>query len=390
MSTLPKRLLSIDVFRSITMFFMIFVNDLSGVKNVPKWIDHVEANADGLGFADTIFPAFLFIVGLSIPLALRTKQERGDSTSSILKYIGYRSFALVLMGFYHVNMENYDKQNWFPLPAWAITVTLSFFLIWLDYSPALNKKIKYTLIAIGYVTLIVMAFIYKGVPEEDETYTGMLPQWWGILGIIGWSYLFNSFIYFFSKGNLKSICLWLGGFMVLDILLHTLPTDFKFPILTDGSSAALTTGGIVVSILYSKYHNTINKRLYVPVIAGAVLMATGLIVRPYSGGISKIYSTPAWVLICMGISIIVYTLLAYLIDIKGKQNWFKIIRPAGTSTLTCYLFHYLIFFTMQWADFDYPDYFDIGTGGIIRSFAMSFFVIILVGLFEKARLRLKL
>ena len=53
---LPSRLFSIDVFRAITMFFMIFVNDVSGVKNIPAWIEHVSATADGLGFADTIFP----------------------------------------------------------------------------------------------------------------------------------------------------------------------------------------------------------------------------------------------------------------------------------------------------------------------------------------------
>ena len=32
----PARLYSIDVLRSVNMFFMIFVNDLSGVRNVPE------------------------------------------------------------------------------------------------------------------------------------------------------------------------------------------------------------------------------------------------------------------------------------------------------------------------------------------------------------------
>ncbi|MDB5013507.1 MAG: hypothetical protein JWQ25_1709, partial [Daejeonella sp.] len=44
---LPKRLLAIDVFRAITMLLMIFVNDVSGVKNIPEWIEHVKANEDG-------------------------------------------------------------------------------------------------------------------------------------------------------------------------------------------------------------------------------------------------------------------------------------------------------------------------------------------------------
>src|SRR4026207_2286295 len=88
---LPARLLSIDVFRAVTMFFMIFVNDVDGVTNIPEWIKHVSANADGLGFADTIFPAFLFIVGLSLPFALNKRIGNLDSIYSVATYILTRS-----------------------------------------------------------------------------------------------------------------------------------------------------------------------------------------------------------------------------------------------------------------------------------------------------------
>src|SRR3954470_13313166 len=99
MKYLPKRLLSIDVFRAVTMLLMIFVNDVSGVKNIPAWIEHVSAQADGLGFADTIFPAFLFIVGLSLPLALKNRMSKGTPFIAIALYILTRSVALIVMGF---------------------------------------------------------------------------------------------------------------------------------------------------------------------------------------------------------------------------------------------------------------------------------------------------
>src|SRR4030095_6087089 len=95
----PRRLQSIDVFRAVTMFFMIFVNDVDGVSNIPEWIKHVDANTDGLGFADTIFPAFLFIVGLSLPLAINKRMNSGDSLFSVATYILTRSLALLVMGF---------------------------------------------------------------------------------------------------------------------------------------------------------------------------------------------------------------------------------------------------------------------------------------------------
>src|ERR1700761_4644671 len=108
MKQLPKRLLSIDVLRAVTMLLMIFVNDASGVKHIPGWIDHAKGEDDAMGFADTIFPAFLFIVGLSIPLAIRNRLGRGDTFLQVLFYIFTRSAALIIMGFYHVNLEEYN------------------------------------------------------------------------------------------------------------------------------------------------------------------------------------------------------------------------------------------------------------------------------------------
>jgi predicted acyltransferase len=137
---LPARLLSIDVFRAVTMFFMIFVNDVDGVKNIPEWIKHVGANDDGLGFADTIFPAFLFIVGLSLPFALSKRINRGYSFFSMATYIFTRSIALLVMGFLHVNLENYNSSAILPRAVWEIFITVGFFLIWLDY-PLKSKNL---------------------------------------------------------------------------------------------------------------------------------------------------------------------------------------------------------------------------------------------------------
>jgi hypothetical protein len=80
----------------------------------------------------------------------------------------------------------------------------------------------------------------------------------------------------------------------------------------------------------------------------------------------------------------------WLIDIKGKEKWFSIIAPAGTSTLTCYLIPYILLAIFRMTGFVYPVFLNEGVGGIIRSFVVSFVVIWLVGLMEKRRWRLKL
>lgn len=72
-----SRIASIDILRAITMVLMIFVNDLWSLQDIPAWLGHVTREADGMGLADTVFPAFLFIVGMSIPFAVASRRKKG-------------------------------------------------------------------------------------------------------------------------------------------------------------------------------------------------------------------------------------------------------------------------------------------------------------------------
>ena len=71
--------LSIDIFRGFTIFMMVFVNDLAGVKDIPQWMKHMPADADAMTFVDVVFPAFLFIVGMVIPTAIQNRIRKGQS-----------------------------------------------------------------------------------------------------------------------------------------------------------------------------------------------------------------------------------------------------------------------------------------------------------------------
>lgn len=390
MNQLPKRLKSIDIFRAITMLLMIFVNDVSSVKQIPSWIEHAAASEDGLGFADTVFPAFLFIVGLSLPFAIRNRMNKDDSVIDISVYILSRSVALLVMGFFHVNSENYNSAAVLPQAIWIIAITIAFFLIWLDYPPAMAKIKKYILITTGIILLLLMAFLYKGgTPAAPE---GLRPSWWGILGIIGWAYMVCAFLFLFIKGSLPVLLIALILFMLVNIIEHAGSLKLNLPVIGDASSVTLVMWGIVISLLYGEL-SAKGKDQYLWLLflsVGMVLIIGGLIIRPFAGGISKIHSTPAWVFICTGISVLIFTFMIWLVDIKGKQNWFTIIRPAGTSTLTCYLIPYLLYSIYSLLHFHYPEFLNYGTGGLIRSIIVAVLVIILVGVMEKRTLRLKI
>jgi heparan-alpha-glucosaminide N-acetyltransferase len=389
MTDTSSRLHSVDVFRAITMFLMIFVNELSGAKLIPGWLDHAEAGADALGFADTIFPAFLFIVGLSIPFAISNKQQKSASATGVLTYIGYRSFALLVMGFYQVNLETYNENHWLPKAAWAFLATIAFFMIWLNYKSTVAKGERYGMIGGGYAILLVLALVYKGSYNNIDGYNGMQPQWWGILGIIGWSYLVASLLYWLSKGNVKIMALCLALLMAINIVLHTGVSGFSFWIINDASSVCLVMAGVVTSLAYSACRPAVHKFILGAALSGLLCIAIGLWLRPYAGGISKIYSTPAWVLITAGISLLVYALLVYGTDVKDKSHWFRWIAAAGTSTLTCYLIPYFQVFGMQLLHIHYPHSWLNGAPAILRALAVSFVIILLVDQMQKWRLTLK-
>src|SRR5450432_3766765 len=99
------RIASIDILRALTMLLMIFVNDLGTLHGIPGWLEHVKRGADGMGLADVVFPAFLFIVGLSLPFAVDNRRKKGDTEWQLVKHVLARTFALLVMGVFFVNGE---------------------------------------------------------------------------------------------------------------------------------------------------------------------------------------------------------------------------------------------------------------------------------------------
>jgi heparan-alpha-glucosaminide N-acetyltransferase len=396
MRALSQRLASIDVFRALTMLLMIFVNDLGTLTNIPLWLEHTKAAEDGMGLADTVFPAFLFIVGLSIPFAIGSRWSKGVSQNNILGHILVRSIALLVMGFFHVNLENYNNEAaLLPKSVWEILLTISFFLVWLDYPTTLSKQKKGWLQGAGILILVFLAIVFKG--GENGHTIWLRPYWWGILGLIGWSYLLSSLIFLYSKGRLPVL---IGAFVFFTLFniaakagwLHVLlPFKPYIWITGDGSLPSLTMAGIIIAMLYSSLAEKGKYTLCFSVLLllGVVMLAGGFAIRPLAG-ISKIRATPSWVMICTGISILLFTALIWLVDRKNKKNWFAIIKPAGTSTLTAYLLPYIYYPLYHIMGISLPVLLLTGVTGIIKSLLFALLIILLTGLLEKWRIRLKI
>ena len=94
--TLPprERLLSLDVFRGFTILGMVLVN--SHPVAIHPALGHARWN--GWGFADLIFPFFVFIVGVAIPYSFANRMARGESRQTLFRHIVRRSVLLFVVG----------------------------------------------------------------------------------------------------------------------------------------------------------------------------------------------------------------------------------------------------------------------------------------------------
>ncbi|MEA3461497.1 MAG: DUF5009 domain-containing protein, partial [Bacteroidota bacterium] len=210
-----NRLKSIDILRALTMLLMIFVNDLWSLTDIPGWLEHTAAHEDGMGLSDVVFPAFLLIVGLSIPHAIRARMKKGDSKLLVLRHIAERTLALLIMGVFMVNLENINAENMLLSKVlWQILMTLAFFLIWNVYGErAMGRFSPWLLKGLGWVILLFLAITYSGGEGDGQW---MRFHWWGILGLIGWGYLVAALVYLFL-GNRPG---WLTLALLVLIVLN--------------------------------------------------------------------------------------------------------------------------------------------------------------------------
>ncbi len=375
---------------------MIFVNDLWTLKEIPGWLGHAPTKVDGMGLADVVFPAFLVIVGLSIPFAISKRIKKGEGIYDTLKHIFFRTLALLTMGVFHVNLENYNKSDSFvSKPVWQILMTIAFFLIWLDYSSYLNKKRNNLLQISGILLLAVLAYLYVGGTSEDPTW--MKFHWWGILGLIGWAYLIASLVYLFFRERMAVYIFFFIFFLLFNSAEKLGWLDFLNPIKPyfwisgNGSNPAFSMAGVIIGVYYKNYLSNGKYKNYGLVLGSfaMILVFFGYLTRPL-WGIHKIGASPSWVAICTGLSFLVLAALIWLVDKKGKAHWFNIIKPAGTSTLTCYLLPYIHYALFSLVGIVLPLFLRTGYIGILKSLLYALIIILITGLLEKNKIRLKI
>jgi len=388
------RIASIDIFRALTMFLMIFVNDLWTLNNIPEWLGHAKAAEDRMGLSDWVFPGFLFIVGLSIPFAIQARQKKGQTKVRIFWHIIKRSFALIVMGFFMVNLENINGDLLsYSKYIWQLLMALAFVMIWNIYpdNKAFKKIPQWVMEVLGVIVLIILAATFKGGSAEEPHW--MTPHWWGILGIIGWAYFLCATIYLFIGEKILYIILVLIVFHILNVMEFTSILGVRFPIriMVSASNHVSVTSGILATLLYIHYgkRHQPGRFLGYLLLFAVISVVYGFLTRP-EWGISKIRATPSWTAICAGISFFAFGTLYIISDLLKKTSWASIVGPAGRSTLTCYLVPYFYYAIMAMVGIYLPDALKTGYIGIVKTLLFAYLIIYITGLMEKVNIRLKI
>ncbi len=387
-----QRIEALDIFRALTMFFMLFVNDIPGLRNIPHWLLHAAAKEDMLGFSDTIFPGFLFAMGMAIPFAIQNRFRKGDTAPQVGQHIFWRTIALLAMGVFTVNRDSLDAAaTGMSRPVFTLLMVLAFFLVWSVYPKTSDwKKYLFTgMKVVGIGILLYLFWIYEG--RNGRPFG---TSWWGILGLIGWTYLVCSVIYLFTRNNLVYNTIALAALIGCSLLsaagvfkgialIHAIPSNVTLHV--------FGMAGLWATLLMQQYADKANPRRFYLLMCG---IGAGMLVAAMGAHqywiISKIQATPTWFFYCAAIFFPLFAFIYWLTDIKGQGRWFHIIKPAGTVTLTCYIIPYAWYSVLPLLNIHYPDVLNAGIPGLLRSLVYSLIIVGIAWILMKCKIRLKI
>lgn len=309
-----SRLVSLDVFRGLTVMFMILVNNPGDWGHIYKPLEHAEWN--GCTLADMVFPFFLFIVGVSIVYALETKKQIQAAHGQLMLRIVRRAAIIFGLGLF-MSLYWYWDFTTARIPGVLQRIAVVYLLCGLIYvkTDYRLQSVLVILILIGYFLLMTRVPVpgYGKPSLQPETNLG---AWLDRL-LFTPAHLWNQSRTWDPEG-----------------LLGTLP------------AMGTTLLGILTGTWLKRKDFTEGGKVGAMLLAGLLLAGAGLWWNA-SFPINKALWTSSYVLFTGGIALIVFSLCYFFIDVLGYKKWTTPLVVYGVNAITVYVASGLLARTMN-------------------------------------------
>ncbi len=304
-----NRFVALDVFRGMTICFMIIVNSPGSWRNLYAPLEH--ASWHGFTPTDLVFPSFLFAVGNAMAFVMEKYAARGSAAfwNKTLR----RSFLIFFIGY---------MMYWFPF----VEKTDSGWIM----SPLSETRIPGVLQRIALCYLIASIVLHYGSRKFVYVYSVLaLLGYWAILNMFG------------DPGDPYS----LQGNAVLKLDLFLFGPDHLYhgegvPFDPEGLLSTLpATVNVIIGYLAGQFirrHGTSYETVARLMLAGGLLIFIALawdMVFPFN---KKIW-TSSFVLLTSGINLSMIAALIYLIDIVHSSRGTYFFVVFGRNPLFIYI-----------------------------------------------------
>ena len=300
-----KRVLSLDVFRGLTIVLMILVNS-QGTRH-PYWIlEHATWN--GCTLADLVFPTFLFMVGMSSVISL-SKHLGAEVKSNLYGIILKRSIILFALGLF---------LNVFPNPFNFETIRV--------YGVLQRIAVCYFICSIIYLN--------TSIKTQILIFLGILWGYWLIMTAIP--------VPGFGFNQLSTHGNWVAYF---DQMLFAAPHlygkvyDPEGFLSTIPAVASTLLGGLTGNLLLASLSN--QKRCGIMILSGCLFLLLGWL-WDFSFPINKNLWTSSFVLWTSGFALVAFAFCFFILDILGYKKWAFPLKIFGMNALFAFVLHVIL------------------------------------------------
>ena len=298
-----SRLLSLDVFRGITIAGMVLVNDPGSWEHIYWPLEHAQWS--GWTPTDLVFPFFVFIVGVAITLSLGKRVESGGVTRDVYFKIIKRTLIIFAIGLLLNGIgQRFAVSEW-RIPGVLQRIAVCYCLASIIF---LNTRTRtQILISIGlllFYWILLMTVPAPGYAAGDLTKEGSLPSF--VDRTVFGNHVWRQAKVYDPEG-----------------LLSTIP--------------ALVT--CLIGVLTGNWLRNERSRIEKAAgmfVVGAVLVAIGWAWNAFFP-INKALWTSSYVMFTGGLALQFLALCYWLIDIKGFRRWAKPFEIFGLNAIALYV-----------------------------------------------------